>query len=50
MPQAAFDCVIRSGRVATAVDEFDADVGVKDIDIAAIGPKLSNGPSEINAK
>ena len=29
MPQAAFDCVIRGGRVATAVDEFDADIGIR---------------------
>jgi dihydropyrimidinase len=50
MPQAAFDCVIRSGRVATAVDEFDADVGVKDGVIAAIGRNLGNGASEIDAK
>jgi dihydropyrimidinase len=49
MPQAAFDCVIRSGRVATAVDEFDADVGVKDGVIAAIGRNLGNGASEIDA-
>ncbi len=50
MPQAAFDCVIRSGRVATAVDEFDADVGVKDGVIAAIGRNLVNGAIEIDAK
>ena len=37
MPQAAFDCVIRAGRVGTAVDEFDADIGIKDGIIAAIG-------------
>ena len=29
MPQTPFDCVIRGGRVATAADEFDADVGIE---------------------
>ena len=28
MSQAAFDCVIRGGRVGTAIDEFDADIGI----------------------
>jgi dihydropyrimidinase len=50
MPQAAFDCVIRGGRVATAVDEFDADVGVKDGVIAAVGRSLPAGTTEIDAK
>jgi dihydropyrimidinase len=49
MPE-AFDCVIRSGRVATAVDEFDADIGVKDGTIVAIGRDLAAGASEIDAR
>ena len=50
MQQAAYDCVIRAGRVATAVDEFDADIGIKDGVIAAIGGNLAAGTSEIDAK
>src|SRR5436190_15732673 len=50
MPQAQFDCVIRAGRVATAVDEFDADVGIKEGVIVAIGRNLPAGTREINAK
>ena len=50
MAEAAFDCVIRGGRVATAVDEFDADVGIKDGTIAAIGRNLPAGASEIDAR
>ena len=49
MPE-SFDCVVRGGRVATAVDEFDADVGVKDGLIAAIGRNLPAGASEIDAR
>jgi dihydropyrimidinase len=50
MPQAAFDCVIRAGRVGTAVDQFDADVGIKDGVITAIGRNLAPGATEIDAK
>jgi dihydropyrimidinase len=50
MPQTQFDCVIRGGRVATAVDEFDADVGINDGVITAIGRKLDKGATEIDAK
>jgi dihydropyrimidinase len=49
MPQAAFDRVIRGGRVATAVDEFEADVAIKDGVVAAIGRNLPAGASEIDA-
>jgi dihydropyrimidinase len=49
MPQAQFDCVIRGGRVGTAVDEFDAGVGIKDGTIVAIGRNLSAGTTEIDA-
>ena len=44
MPQVAFDCVIRAGRVGTAVDEFDADIGIKDGAITAIKPLIGLGP------
>jgi dihydropyrimidinase len=50
MPQAAFDCVIRGGHVGTAIDEFDADIGIKDGVIAAIGRNLPSGATEIDAK
>ena len=49
MPQAAFDCVIRGGPVGTAVDEFDADIGIKDGVITAIGRNLAAGATEIDA-
>jgi dihydropyrimidinase len=50
MPQAQLDCVIRGGRVATAVDEFDADIGIKDGIIATIGRNLPAGAAEIDAR
>jgi dihydropyrimidinase len=50
MPEIAFDCVIRGGRVATAVDDFDADVAIKDGVIVAIGRNLGRGAAEIDAK
>jgi dihydropyrimidinase len=49
MPQAQFDCVIRGGRVGTAADEFDADVGISGGVISAIGRKLGPGTTEIDA-
>ncbi|HZT47077.1 MAG TPA: dihydropyrimidinase [Hyphomicrobiaceae bacterium] len=49
MPQAQFDCVIRNGRVATAVDEFDADIGISNGVIVAIGRGLGKGEREIDA-
>jgi len=49
MPE-SFDCVVRGGRVATAVDEFDADIGIKDGVIVAIGRSLPAGASEIDAR
>lgn len=49
MPE-AFDCVVRGGRVGTAVDEFDADIGIKDGQIAAIARSLPAGASEIDAR
>jgi dihydropyrimidinase len=50
MPELAFDCVIRGGRVATAVDDFVADVAIKDGVIAAIGRNLGQGAAELDAK
>jgi dihydropyrimidinase len=49
MPQAPFDCVIRGGRVATAVDEYHADIGIRDGTIVAIGRDLPAGETEIDA-
>jgi dihydropyrimidinase len=46
----AYDIVIRGGRVATASDEFDADVAISGERIAAIGQGLAAGKSEIDAK
>ena len=50
MAQTAFDCVVRGGRVGTAIDEFDADIGIKDGVITAIGRNLTAGTTEIDAK
>lgn len=49
MAEAAFDCVIRGGRVGTAVDEFDADIGIAKGTITAIGRNLAPGTTEIDA-
>src|SRR5262249_54646886 len=50
MPQAAaFDCGLRAGRVATAGDAFEADVGISAGSIAAIGRNLGPGTLEIDA-
>lgn len=49
MPE-TFDCVVRGGRVATAVDAFDADIGIKGGIIAAIGRDLAAAPTEIDAR
>ncbi len=39
----AYDCVIRGGRVATASDDFAADVAINGGTIAAIGRGLAGG-------
>lgn len=44
-----FDLVIRGGTIATAVDTMQADVGIKDGTIAAIGRGLAAGAREIDA-
>jgi dihydropyrimidinase len=45
-----YDIVIRGGRVATASDEFDADVAINGESIAAIGRDLAPGKREIDAR
>jgi dihydropyrimidinase len=49
MPE-SFDCVVRGGRVATAVDAFDADIGIRNGIIVAIGRNLPAAASEIDAQ
>ena len=44
-----FDLVIRNGRIATASDKFEADVGVRDEVIVAIAKNLAPGKREIDA-
>ncbi|MEM7044683.1 MAG: dihydropyrimidinase [Pseudomonadota bacterium] len=44
-----FDLVIRGGSIVTAVDRFDADIGIRDGRVAMIGEKLAKGEREINA-
>ncbi|CAD5262547.1 MULTISPECIES: dihydropyrimidinase [Halomonadaceae] len=46
---ANFDCIIRNARCATASDVFDADIGIVDGIITALGKKLSGGEKEIDA-
>ncbi len=45
-----FDLVIRGGKVATAAEVFDADVGVRAGRIAALGAGLAKGAREIDAR
>jgi dihydropyrimidinase len=47
---AQFDVVVRGGRVATAADVFDADIGIVDGRIVALGANLAPGRSEIDAR
>lgn len=47
--QTEFDLVVRNGRVATALDDFPADIGVRDGRIVALGEKLGPGTNEIDA-
>ncbi|PLK48091.1 dihydropyrimidinase [Uliginosibacterium sp. TH139] len=46
---ADFDLVIRNARCVTAADVFDADIGIKDGRIAALGQHLAPGHEEIDA-
>src|ERR1700751_5830480 len=50
MTEPLYDLVIRGGRVATASDVFDADVGILGETIAAIGRGLPSGKREIDAR
>jgi dihydropyrimidinase len=45
-----FDCVIRGGRVATATDEFNADIGIKNGIIVSIGTDLPLGATEVDGE
>ena len=45
-----FDTVIRGGRIATASDDFTADVGIRQGRIVAIGEALDKGTREIDAR
>ncbi|RYE62802.1 MAG: dihydropyrimidinase, partial [Oxalobacteraceae bacterium] len=45
----AFDTVIHGGRIVTASDIFDGDIGITDGRIAAIGEKIAGGSSRIDA-
>jgi dihydropyrimidinase len=46
---AEFDLVIRGGRIATASDVFEADIGVRAGRIAALGARLGPAMREIDA-
>ena len=46
---ASFDLVIRGGKIATASDTFDADIGISDGRIVALGAELEKGKEEIDA-
>lgn len=47
----AFDLVVKGGRIYTATDTYEADIGVKGEKIAAIGDDLkANGARVVNAK
>jgi dihydropyrimidinase len=50
MSEPVYDLVIRGGRVATASDVFDADVGIAGETIAAIGRNLPAGKRELDAR
>jgi dihydropyrimidinase len=50
MTEPAYDIVIRGGRVGTASDVFEADVGIAGETIAAIGRHLPAGKHEIDAR
>ena len=43
------DLVIRNGTVVTAVDQYDAEVGIRGEQIVAIGQNLPAGVREIDA-
>jgi dihydropyrimidinase len=49
MPDAPFDLVVRGGRVATASDTFEADIGIRGGRIVQLGDALPKGTREIDA-
>jgi dihydropyrimidinase len=49
MTMTEFDTVIHGGRVATASEVFDADIGIVDCRIAAIAEKIGGGKRRIDA-
>ena len=50
MTEPIYDLLISGGRVTTASDVFDADVGILGEIIAAIGRGLAPGKREIDAR
>jgi dihydropyrimidinase len=50
MAPMAYDCVIRGGRVATAIDDYPADIAIGGGIIRAIGQGLGAGKIEIDAR
>ncbi len=50
MAEPSYDLVIRGGRVATASDVFEADVGIAGETVSAIARRLSAGKREIDAR
>src|SRR5215475_5598611 len=45
-----FDLIIRNGRVATASDTFDCDIGIKDGRIVSLGHELRDAADIIDAR
>ncbi|WP_200845138.1 dihydropyrimidinase [Roseomonas sp. 18066] len=45
-----YDLVVRGGTLASAAEVFEADIGIKDGVIAALGRDLARGTEEISAK
>ncbi|MDQ1079131.1 dihydropyrimidinase [Pseudoroseomonas cervicalis] len=45
-----FDLVVRGGTLATAAEVFEADIGIRDGRIAALGLNLPRGREEVSAK
>src|SRR5215469_16765110 len=46
----SFDLIVRDGRIATASDTFDCDIGIKDGRIASLGHDLRDSDEVIDAK
>jgi dihydropyrimidinase len=45
-----YDLVIRCGTLASAAEVFEADIGIKDGTVAAIGRNLLHGAEEISGR